>query len=144
MTHFSHCLLAPLATLKADGNRLIVASNELFHYIMPWNHSNQDSMRSSDDKELIHDEENRQFRMEIEGFIALVDYHIQDNVWVLTHTKVPQELGGRGIGTRLVQMVLDALDEKNIQVIPQCPFIAAFIEKRPKYQHMVQVDSGLS
>ncbi|WP_395374007.1 GNAT family N-acetyltransferase [Marinicella sp. W31] len=93
-----------------------------------------------DDQELIHDEEHKQFRMKIEGFIALVDYRFKDDVWVLTHTKVPQELGGRGIGTSLVKKVLDYLDEKKIKVIPQCSFIAAFIEKRPQYQHMVKAD----
>jgi len=95
-------------------------------------------MVTDDSAILKHDAEAQRFSMDVEGFTAIIDYRKKtDTTWVLTHTKVPSKLGGRGIGTSLVQKVLDYLDERHVTVVPQCPFIAAFIEKRPEYQHMV-------
>ena len=87
---------------------------------------------------LVHDAEQKQFRLLVGHHHAVVDYQWADeNTLRLTHTKVPSELGGRGIGTVLVGKVLDYAEKQGYQVIPVCPFIAAFIEKRPHYQQLL-------
>jgi len=52
---------------------------------------------------------------------------------------VPKELGGKGIGSRLVQGALDQVRASGWKLIPQCPFVKAWIEKHPDYQDLVKV-----
>ncbi|HEX7775877.1 MAG TPA: GNAT family N-acetyltransferase, partial [Parvibaculum sp.] len=52
-------------------------------------------------------------------------------------TVVPEELGGKGVGSRLAKGALDAVRAEGLKVVPQCPFIAAYIKKHPEYQPLV-------
>ena len=53
------------------------------------------------------------------------------------HTVVPEALGGKGIGSRLVKSVLDQMRARGTKIKPTCPFFKAFIEKHPEYQDLV-------
>jgi predicted GNAT family acetyltransferase len=56
---------------------------------------------------------------------------------LLTHTEVEPALQGQGIGQALASQVLDQLRAAGSQVVPQCPFIAAFIHRHPEYEDLV-------
>ena len=51
--------------------------------------------------------------------------------------QVPQELGGRGIGSQLARGALDAVRAEGLKVVAQCPFISASIAKHADYQDLV-------
>ena len=52
---------------------------------------------------------------------------------VADHVGVPDALGGRGIGKRLVaRMVTDARSE-GVKVVPLCPFVAAMKRRYPDW-----------
>jgi uncharacterized protein len=51
---------------------------------------------------------------------------------------VPPELGGKGIGSKLIRGALDSVRADGLKVIPQCPFVKAFIEKNPDYQDLLK------
>ncbi|MAP93793.1 MAG: GNAT family N-acetyltransferase [Ponticaulis sp.] len=56
---------------------------------------------------------------------------------IIDHTGVPRELGGRGIGVKLVEQgVLDAR-AKGLKIVPLCPFAKAQIEKHPEWQDVL-------
>jgi hypothetical protein len=55
----------------------------------------------------------------------------------LTHTEVPEELGGKGVGRGLVKASLDYIASKDYQVAPLCPFVAKFMKKNPDYNHLL-------
>jgi predicted GNAT family acetyltransferase len=55
----------------------------------------------------------------------------------LTHTEVPQELSGRGIGSRLARGVLDDIRAAGLKVVAKCPFMAGYIGKHPEYADLV-------
>ncbi|MCU5745338.1 N-acetyltransferase [Staphylococcus sp. SQ8-PEA] len=57
-----------------------------------------------------------------------------DDVLDITHTGVPSELGGRGLGTSLVEAVVKHARENNKSVVATCPFAATVIEKHPEFQ----------
>ena len=44
-----------------------------------------------------HDQVSHRFTAEVEGHRAELDYTLNDGVMVITHTRVPQAIGGRGI-----------------------------------------------
>ncbi|MFV0680861.1 GNAT family N-acetyltransferase [Ottowia sp.] len=50
------------------------------------------------------------------------------------HTIVPKELGGQGVGSRLVKYVLDYAAASGLKVRPDCSFVKAYIDKHPEYQ----------
>jgi len=81
--------------------------------------------------------EKHQFELIVDGHTALAAYRLKPGVITFTHTEVPKELGGRGIGSQLAKGALDLVRERGLKVIPLCPFIKAYIEKNASYQDLL-------
>ena len=47
------------------------------------------------------------FELEQDGHVAAAYYDLAGNIITFTHTEVPDELGGKGVGSRLVKGALD-------------------------------------
>ena len=45
---------------------------------------------------------------------------------------MPLELGGKGIGSRLIKGALDQVRAEGLKVVAQCPFVKAYIDKHPE------------
>jgi predicted GNAT family acetyltransferase len=87
---------------------------------------------------LIEDDPARsRFAADIDGRIAFVEYRRRGNRIYLAHTEVPPALEGRGIGSALAKYALDYARENNLEVVPSCPFIAAYIRSHPAYADLV-------
>ncbi|TMK51416.1 MAG: N-acetyltransferase [Alphaproteobacteria bacterium] len=65
-------------------------------------------------------------------------YKIDDGVITFLHTEVPPELGGKGIGSRLIKGALDQVRAKGLKVIAECQFVKAFIGKNPAYRDLLK------
>ncbi|MBR0700657.1 N-acetyltransferase [Bradyrhizobium diazoefficiens] len=87
--------------------------------------------------EIIDNKADHRFELEVEGHIATEHYKREGNVITFEHTDVPKELGGKGVGSKLVQGALDQVRTAGLKVIPQCPFVKAWIEKHADYQDLV-------
>ncbi|MDH6257660.1 GNAT family N-acetyltransferase [Bradyrhizobium sp. BR13661] len=87
--------------------------------------------------EVIDNKAHHRFELELEGHLATEHYKLEGNLITFEHTDVPKELGGRGVGSILVQGALDQVRASGRKVIPQCPFVRAWIEKHPDYQDLV-------
>jgi uncharacterized protein len=79
------------------------------------------------------------FEVEVDAETAFLEYSLESNVITFTHTRVPSSIGGRGIGTALVKAGLDYAAQNGLRVVPECPFVAAFLEKNPQYQRRLGV-----
>jgi predicted GNAT family acetyltransferase len=77
------------------------------------------------------------FEIIVDGYTALAAYRLKPGVITFTHTEVPKELGGRGIGSQLAKGALDQVRARGLKVVPLCPFIKAYIEKHPAYQDLL-------
>ena len=53
------------------------------------------------------------------------------------HTLVTKALEGRGIGSRLIAGALRDVRAKGLQLIAQCPFVAAYIERHPEERDLL-------
>lgn len=73
------------------------------------------------------------FELETDGSVAVAYYKLSPGVMTLTHTEVRTDLNGRGIGSRLVGGVLEAVRERNLKVVPRCSFVRAYIAKHPEF-----------
>ena len=56
---------------------------------------------------------------------------------VFTHTEVPSAHEGQGIGSSLIRFALKSARERGLQVIPICPFFAAYIRKHAEEQDLL-------
>ena len=80
--------------------------------------------------------ENR-FELVIEGHLAAAYYKRAGNVITFEHTEVPVELGGKGVGSQLVQGALDQVRAEGQKVVAECPFVKAWIGKHPAYADLL-------
>ena len=78
------------------------------------------------------------YELAVDGHLAATYYEIADGVITFIHTEVPPELGGKGIGSKLIEGALDQVRTDGLKVIAQCPFVRAYIEKHPEYADLLQ------
>ena len=82
------------------------------------------------------------FEMASGDAVAFIEYRREgDDRIVLLHTEVPEALSGKGVGSKLVRGVLDALRAEGAKVVPRCEFVAAFVERHPEYRDLL-ADEG--
>ena len=77
------------------------------------------------------------FELEVEGHLATAHYEREGNVITFTHTEVPPELGGKGVGSTLVKGALDQVRAEGLKVVAQCPFVKAWIGKHAAYADLL-------
>ena len=79
------------------------------------------------------------FELQLEGEdIAAAYYRIDENGRVvLTHTEVPFEYGGQGIGTRLAKGVFDLIRASKRKAVLKCSFMAWFYTTHREYDDIV-------
>ena len=88
--------------------------------------------------EVRNDAQHQRFELETEGHKAFAYYRLEPGVITFIHTEVPPELGGRGIGSRLVKGALDEARRQGLKVVAQCPFVGGFIAKHPGFQDLLR------
>lgn len=83
-------------------------------------------------------EDKRRFELEVEGYVAFIEYILnKDNIIFLTHTEVPDELSGKGVGSELVFRTLSWIKEKEYTLAPLCPFVAAYLKRHPEWAEIL-------
>ena len=82
--------------------------------------------------------EEHRYELDVEGDIATVYYRLAPGVITLVHTEVPEALGGRGIGSKLVRAVLEDVRARGLKVVARCPFVAAWMGKHPEFNDLLQ------
>ena len=79
-------------------------------------------------------------RLEIDlgdGTFAIAAYTLPAGKIMFTHTEVPPAHEGKGLGTALIRFGLNMARERGLQVIPICPFFAAYIKKHAEEQDIL-------
>ncbi len=88
--------------------------------------------------EVIHNEVEKRFEIWIDGYLSQLDYRLQGNTIIFYHTGIPTPLEGHGIAGRLTQTALDCAEEKSLNVVPLCSYVAAYIRRHPRYNKLVK------
>jgi len=94
-----------------------------------------------DGKAIVRDNpERHQFEIDLgDGEFAYAKYNLLPGAIRFYHTVVPESHGGHGLGTALVKAGLAAARQRNLRVIPICPFVAAYLKKHPEQQDIVDI-----
>lgn len=70
---------------------------------------------------------------------GLADYRTIGGAIVFTHTEVDPTRRKGGLGGDLVQGALDDVRvNTKLKVVPQCPFVADWIDVHPEYHELVE------
>ena len=77
------------------------------------------------------------YELTVDGRVAIAAYQDEGGVRVFTHTLVPPELEGHGVGTRLVEGALADVRARGLKIVPRCPFVAAYVERHPEARDLV-------
>lgn len=78
------------------------------------------------------------FEVEVDGQLAVSEYHRRNGTIVFTHTEVPPQLEGQGVGNALAKAALDYARSEGLGVVARCAFIAAWIQRHPEYQDLLE------
>jgi predicted GNAT family acetyltransferase len=65
-------------------------------------------------------------------------------VVVLVHTEVEPAFEGQGLGARLVAGALEDLRARGLKLVPQCPFVRAYLRRHPDQADLVAGDPAAS
>jgi predicted GNAT family acetyltransferase len=85
-----------------------------------------------------HDLERSRYELFVDGeLVGVADYRYRDGTWVFPHTEIAPSHRGRGLGAELVQGALDDVRKAGGLVVPQCWYVADFIDTHPEYADMV-------
>ena len=88
-----------------------------------------------------NDEDRHRFEIALaDGSFAIAEYNLPAGKIMFTHTEVPPEHEGQGIGSALIRAGLAHARERGLKVIPICPFFAAYMKKHPEVQDLL--DTG--
>jgi predicted GNAT family acetyltransferase len=85
-----------------------------------------------------NNEKKSQFEYVEDGHTAVAAYTKRPDALILTHTEVPKELGGRGIGNKLAEFAMTYAREHDLRVVPLCPFMSKYIDKHPEHKDLVR------
>jgi predicted GNAT family acetyltransferase len=72
-----------------------------------------------------------------DGSVAFAEYTLPTGKIMFTHTEVPAAHEGQGIGSALIRFALASARDRKLQVIPICPFFAAYMKKHPEEQDLL-------
>lgn len=91
-----------------------------------------------DDIVVEHDAAAQQFHAQVNGMRSVLQYRRAPGKIFFVHTEVPAELRHRGIADALAHAGLEYARSERLTVIPLCPFVAAYIQRHPAYQPLVE------
>lgn len=94
-------------------------------------------MNNKESIDISHDQDAKRFETSIDNKTGYISYQERGDTLVYDHTIVPEALGGHGVGSALVKHALDYARDNDKKVVPQCSFVASYINKHPEYQDLV-------
>lgn len=92
---------------------------------------------------LTDNSDKKQFEFRVEGYTARIEYIIMAKKIFLTHTEVPVDLEGKGIGSKIVKLALEEIEKRGLKLIPLCPFIAKYITRHPEWKRILDEDVNI-
>jgi predicted GNAT family acetyltransferase len=84
-----------------------------------------------------HNAAENQFESPTAHGLARLRYVQRGDVLDLTHTSVPQDAEGQGIGSQLARTAFEHAKAKGLRVMPSCPFVHAWLRKHPEFEDVV-------
>jgi len=72
-----------------------------------------------------------------DGTFAIAEYELFPDRIAFTHTEVPPQHEGHGIGSQLIRFALRSARDRGLKVIPVCPFFADYVKAHAEEQDLL-------
>jgi predicted GNAT family acetyltransferase len=89
-------------------------------------------MNAMESINIVNNERQEQFQAAVAGEIAYMEYRLKDDMIVLMHTDVPEQLSGKGIATSLAAFAFRYAKENGLSVKVYCPFVLTYVKRHPE------------
>lgn len=89
------------------------------------------------DIDVQHDSGNRVFFAIVDGQRCVLEYDLTGATMTITHTGVPEALGGRGIAGKLTRAALAGARVQGWKIVPACSYARLFFERNPEYADLL-------
>jgi len=89
------------------------------------------------DLPLVDNKAHHRFEMHIDGAIAFLIYRLNEPVITLVHTEVPESMEGKGVASALIEKVLDYIEKQGLRLVPECPFVRAYLKRHPDWKRIL-------
>lgn len=87
---------------------------------------------------VVRGDEEQRYQLEVDGRpVGLLTFAPSGSTLDLLHTEIDPTLEGRGWGTLLVEQALADIRRRGEQVLPHCPFVAAYLRTHPESVDLV-------
>ena len=91
------------------------------------------------DVRVVDNDGQKRYELWADGTLAgLITYTLEPGAIVLVHTEVDTQFEGRGLGSRLVRGALDDIRNRNLKLVPLCPFVRAYLRRHPDDRDLVR------
>lgn len=90
---------------------------------------------------LLKEQDSKGFAMALENEkrAGVMTYSIAgEELIIIDHTEVEPEHSGKSIGKQMLYKIVEMAREKNIKIIPLCPFAAAMFKKAGDIQDVLK------
>lgn len=84
-----------------------------------------------------HNTSARRFEVVVDGQTCVLEYRLAGQVMTITHTGVPEQVGGRGIAAELARTAFETARANGWKVVPACSYASVYITKHPEYADLV-------
>ncbi len=83
--------------------------------------------------DVIHDAVRHRFTVTLEGQDCVLEYRLAGGVMTVTHTGVPDAVGGRGVADAMTRSAMDHARAQGWKVVPACSYAIAWMKRHPEY-----------
>jgi uncharacterized protein len=78
---------------------------------------------------VVNNPQKRQFEIQLGQEMGLLAYRQRPGQIELMHTEVPVSQRGKGIGEKIVKFALEYARQNQLEVIPSCKFVQAYLKR---------------
>ena len=91
----------------------------------------------AEERQVSNNEQSGRYELVVGGFTAIAAYRREADKVVFTHTVVPEELEGQGVGSALLKGALEDVRAQGLKIVPLCSFVERYVAKHPETQDLV-------
>lgn len=84
-----------------------------------------------------HERSEQVFVANVDGHRCVLEYELAADTITITHTGVPEAVGGRGIAGDLTRFALATARELGWKVVPACSYARLFFDRHPEYADLL-------
>lgn len=82
----------------------------------------------------LHNKENNCFELIVDNkYTAIISYIVNNDKIILNHTRVPDELSGKGIGKILATKTFQTIKDEGLQAFATCSYLVALVERNTEW-----------